>query len=278
MFACQCVHGFTSGNLNSAQNGRAFSLTELASVSKTNNSRSLLAPPDLMKPPASSTAKKLPRGNSSLPKRVVQHDQKVRLIHAMAQAVADKGYAATTLADITAHAGVSRTSFYELFKDKEDCYLCGLRSTSKAHLTAVKTAMGMAEHPADQGALLFQTLIEFVDQDHTLARAFIAESVGSTPTIRNTHEGLIANFTKLVSEWLSSTQALHPEVHPTSEQTLQMVTAAIWSLMETRSRQSTRIRPESMVDATVFIFAALGLYGWAQDARRGGAPWGKPLG
>ena len=37
--------------------------------------------------------------------------------------VAAKGYAATTVADLTREAGVSRTTFYELFEDKEACFL-----------------------------------------------------------------------------------------------------------------------------------------------------------
>ena len=37
--------------------------------------------------------------------------------------VASKGYAATTVADLTKQAGVSRTTFYELFDDKEACFL-----------------------------------------------------------------------------------------------------------------------------------------------------------
>ena len=35
---------------------------------------------------------------------------------------ATKGYGATTIADICEPAGVSRATFYELFKDKEDCF------------------------------------------------------------------------------------------------------------------------------------------------------------
>jgi AcrR family transcriptional regulator len=40
----------------------------------------------------------------------------------MAESCAAKGYNATTIADIVEPAGVSRATFYELFKDKEDCF------------------------------------------------------------------------------------------------------------------------------------------------------------
>ena len=41
----------------------------------------------------------------------------------MVKVVAKKGYAETTLTDVVAAAGVSRRTFYEQFRDKEECFL-----------------------------------------------------------------------------------------------------------------------------------------------------------
>ena len=46
--------------------------------------------------------------------------QRDRIMVAVAEAVAARGYAATTVADIVERAGVSRATFYEIFKDKDD--------------------------------------------------------------------------------------------------------------------------------------------------------------
>jgi AcrR family transcriptional regulator len=46
-----------------------------------------------------------------------------RLLDAMAQAVADKGYGAVTIADLAAQARVSKRSFYEHFSDKAACFI-----------------------------------------------------------------------------------------------------------------------------------------------------------
>jgi len=50
-------------------------------------------------------------------------NQLERLYGAMVASVADKGYAATTVGDLLEISGVSRSSFYDLFRDKEDCFL-----------------------------------------------------------------------------------------------------------------------------------------------------------
>jgi len=64
----------------------------------------------------------LPAGRDALLEPPVAHSQRERLLVAMAKSAADKGYGATTIADICTAAGVSRATFYELFKDKEDCF------------------------------------------------------------------------------------------------------------------------------------------------------------
>ena len=49
--------------------------------------------------------------------------QRARLLEGMAQAVAEKGYAAATVADAVRLARVSRGTFYALFASKEACFL-----------------------------------------------------------------------------------------------------------------------------------------------------------
>jgi AcrR family transcriptional regulator len=53
----------------------------------------------------------------------VAQGQRARLLAAMARVVGARGYAATTVAHVVREAGVSRTTFYELFASKEACFL-----------------------------------------------------------------------------------------------------------------------------------------------------------
>ena len=50
-------------------------------------------------------------------------NQLERLYGAMVASVTDKGYAATTVGDLLDLSGVSGSSFYDLFRDMEDCFL-----------------------------------------------------------------------------------------------------------------------------------------------------------
>jgi AcrR family transcriptional regulator len=64
----------------------------------------------------------LPAGRDDLAEPPVAHSQRERLLVAVAKTTAEKGYGATTIGDVCTEAGVSRATFYELFKDKEDCF------------------------------------------------------------------------------------------------------------------------------------------------------------
>ena len=49
--------------------------------------------------------------------------QRGRLLAAAGEVVAEVGYAGMSMARVTSRAGVSRGTFYELFEDREDCFL-----------------------------------------------------------------------------------------------------------------------------------------------------------
>jgi AcrR family transcriptional regulator len=65
----------------------------------------------------------LPRGSQALPREEVAADQLRRLQRAMIDSIGEKGYRATTIADLVGRAGVSRKTFYEHFANKQECLL-----------------------------------------------------------------------------------------------------------------------------------------------------------
>src|SRR3954451_22759007 len=92
----------------------------------------------------------LPRGPHGLERDVVLASQRGRMLGAMAEAVARKTYAGTTVADVVAGAGVSRKTFYEHFSDKEECFL----SAFDAGVDMLLEAITRAQPPADDSTWL----------------------------------------------------------------------------------------------------------------------------
>lgn len=86
----------------------------------------------------------LPRGRNAAPRRVVWEAQRARMLSAMAEAVADKGYARVAVADVIERAGVSRKTFYEQFANKEACFLAAYDAGVDALVAAIDEAVAAA--------------------------------------------------------------------------------------------------------------------------------------
>lgn len=65
----------------------------------------------------------LPRGPQALPREQVGEHQRQRLHRAMVECVDEHGYAATTISQLVARARVSRRSFYEQYRNKDECLI-----------------------------------------------------------------------------------------------------------------------------------------------------------
>jgi AcrR family transcriptional regulator len=79
----------------------------------------------------------LPRGRHKLATEVVRASQRERLIRAMLETVAERGYEATTVPDVVARARVSRNAFYEFFADKTDCFIAACDEEAAELLAAL---------------------------------------------------------------------------------------------------------------------------------------------
>jgi AcrR family transcriptional regulator len=105
----------------------------------------------------------------------LRESQRGRLICAVADAVAEKGYAATTVADVIALAGVSRRAFYEQFADKEDCYLASYDTGAAAIYDAMTEARQGLDDWEEILDSVFSTWLEFLEADHAFTRAYMIE-------------------------------------------------------------------------------------------------------
>lgn len=58
----------------------------------------------------------------SVPQDIGSRSQQQRILEAMAKSCAEKTFATTTIADIVAHASISRATFYKHFANKQECF------------------------------------------------------------------------------------------------------------------------------------------------------------
>jgi AcrR family transcriptional regulator len=102
------------------------------------------------------------RPGPGMPREDVARSQRERLFAAAVAAVAGKGYEATTVADLLELSGVSRSAFYEHFRDKEDCVLATFAAVVEIVATALEQELSQ-DAPAEGRvrrslALLFEAI------------------------------------------------------------------------------------------------------------------------
>jgi AcrR family transcriptional regulator len=124
----------------------------------------------------------LPRGRYAAPRPVVREAQRVRMLGAMVEAVAEKGYARVAVADVIDRAGVSRKTFYEQFANKEDCFLAAYDAGVDGLLAAIDDALAQPT-PGWLAAArrAVEVYLATMAANPPFARAFLIEILGAGP-------------------------------------------------------------------------------------------------
>ncbi len=125
----------------------------------------------------------LPAGRHGFSREQVEHNQRERLIAALATAVAAKGYRAVTITDVTKQARVSRRVFYANFEGKEECFLAAFEVVV-GHIRELgaEAAAGEGDWP-QQAIAAARAVLAFLAAEPDLARLCLVESQSAGPAV-----------------------------------------------------------------------------------------------
>ena len=103
------------------------------------------------------------------------HQHRGRLLEGMATAVARKGYAETTIADIVAEASVSRRTFYEHFATKADCLVALYEAASHNALKVLREAIAQPQEWEQRVEQALRAYLECMASNPVLMRTLFIE-------------------------------------------------------------------------------------------------------
>lgn len=78
--------------------------------------------------------------SEDLPEETLVEAQRAQVLEAVAECCAERGYGATTVSHVVDRAGISKTTFYGLFRDKEDCFIAAANLLLGDLVTSATTA------------------------------------------------------------------------------------------------------------------------------------------
>jgi AcrR family transcriptional regulator len=119
------------------------------------------------------------RPGRGTPRAEAERSQRERLFAAMVATVAEKGYEATTVADIVELSGVSRSAFYRHFADKQACFLAAIESLVGPALETVTAGLDPPDEKRAKQA--FEALIELIVSQPAAAKMCFVEVYAAGP-------------------------------------------------------------------------------------------------
>jgi AcrR family transcriptional regulator len=145
---------------------------------------------------------RLPRGPHSLTREQVAADQRRRLMAALVDVVAEKGYTATTIADVSARAGVSRKAFYAHFANKEACFLETYDEIVAAGVRRIARMDGKLDGLSAGARSSIGALLELAIENPNVLRLVMIEVSAVGPAGVARHERLLAGYEDVLRESL----------------------------------------------------------------------------
>lgn len=137
---------------------------------------------------------RLPPGRHGLPREFVVHNQRERLIAGLAEAVAENGYAGTTIAHITRHAAVSRRTFYEHFSSKDECFVAAYDTVMSELDERVGEAFQAEKEWPDAVRAGIAEMLSFLVAEPNLARLAMVESLVAGPVVVERYDSAIKSL------------------------------------------------------------------------------------
>ncbi|MFI5010515.1 MAG: TetR/AcrR family transcriptional regulator, partial [Solirubrobacterales bacterium] len=105
------------------------------------------------------------------------------MLAATVEAVEEVGYARLTVAQVIGRAKVSRKTFYDVFLDREDCFLAAFNeAVTRMEAIAVEAYEGESSWREGMRAGLV-ALLAFLNAEPGLARLCVVEALGAGPRV-----------------------------------------------------------------------------------------------
>jgi AcrR family transcriptional regulator len=189
-----------------------------------------------MESASSDIPRRLPRGLHGLDREVVEASQRSRLLLALGRAVAEKGYGAATIDDIVRGAGVSKKTFYEHFRDKEDCFLAAYEESSDQLLARLRAAHADPQDWLERTRAGIAAYLRWLAADPALARVFLIEVAAAGPRAAERRERLRDRFADLLRQRQEEAREENPTLPRLPIEIFQAVVAAVDELVVRRIR------------------------------------------
>ncbi|HEY2632364.1 MAG TPA: TetR/AcrR family transcriptional regulator [Solirubrobacteraceae bacterium] len=133
----------------------------------------------------------LPRGEGNVSRSFVVHNQRERILDALANLSSAKGYGLTTIPEIVREAAVSVQAFYEHFSGKDDAFLVAYEIGHRKALAIVERAYESQTEWAAGVCAGIAALLDFLASEPAYAHLALIDALTASPKAATiAHDGM----------------------------------------------------------------------------------------
>lgn len=169
-------------------------------------------------------------GPGGLPRGQVTQIQRSRMLAAAVEAVEEVGYTRMTVAQVIGRARVSRKTFYDVFTDREDCFLAAFEQALSQASSIAQDAYARESSWRDGIRAALARLLMFMDEEPGLAKLCIVEALGAGERVLERRAKTLDEIAAVIDRGRQVTNAIREPPSVTAEG----VVGAIFAVLHTR--------------------------------------------
>jgi AcrR family transcriptional regulator len=185
--------------------------------------------------PTRAKTQTLRSGEDGLPRGHVTEIQRARMLSAAVEAIEENGYARLTVAQVINRAKVSRKTFYDLFDDREDCFLAVFERTLEQLRARVIAAFEQESSWREGVRAGLAALLVFIDEEPELARLCVVDALGGGPRVLEVRSQVLGELREVVDQARTTASVKRDPPSVTAEGVIGAVFAVIHTRLLERS-------------------------------------------
>lgn len=142
----------------------------------------------------------LPRGRHGLSREFIAEHQRGRLLAAIAESLAERGYDGTTVAAISGKAGVSKSDFYQHFGSKDECFVSAYDEAVEGLRADVVSACGAEDDWAAGICAGLNAALDGLAAEPGQANLLLVEGLRAGPGVYGRFQGAVESFVPYLRE------------------------------------------------------------------------------
>jgi len=150
--------------------------------------------------PLSERLSKMPPGRHLIPSDFVTQNQRERMLLAMSELVAERGYQKTTIELIAKTSRVALVTFYEHFSSKEECFLAAFDESVAAAKEVFAELLDPEQPWQEQISAGLEIFLEMVVKEQARAKLCIVEAQAAGTASLARYQGMLESVAPKLRE------------------------------------------------------------------------------